>query len=230
MTRIDGSGGGMLVIGNLASDEKIYSRSYLTKLRVAEAMNRLCADTPFARIHIEDIVRESGVSRSNFYHNFEDKYAVVNWIGHQCHEDGIFRIGRDLTWLEGHMITTREMAKFNALFASASVGREYQSAVPSFVRERQKNLTQTVTEFQHREITEALAFQIEAFPYCESIMTNKFRSGELPYEMREFCEYLVASTPRLLYEALEHPVQALDADVGNLGYAGISGVSEILDR
>ena len=66
MTRIDGSGGGMLVIGNLASDEKIYSRSYLTKLRVAEAMNRLCADTPFARIHIEDIVRESGVSRSNF--------------------------------------------------------------------------------------------------------------------------------------------------------------------
>ena len=49
-------------------------------------------------------------------------------------------------------------------------------------------------------------------------------------EMREFCEYLVASTPRLLYEALEHPVQALDADVGNLGHAGISGVSEILDR
>lgn len=37
-------------------------------------------------------------------------------------------------------------------------------------------------------------------------MTNKFRSGELPYEIREFCEYLVALTPRLLYEALEHPV------------------------
>lgn len=230
MARTSDSRGGIIVIGSLASDRKMYSRSYLTKLRVAEAMNRLCADTPFARIRVEDIVRESGVSRSNFYHNFEDKYAVVNWIGRQCHDEGIFRIGRDLTWLEGHMITTREMSKFNALFASASVGLEYQSAVPSFVRDRQKNLTQTVTEFQHREITAALAFQIEAFPYCESIMTNKFRSGELPYEMREFCEYLVASTPRLLYEALEHPAQALNADVGNLGHAGVSGVFETPDR
>lgn len=195
------------MIGDPASGQRIYSRSYLTKLRVAEAMNRLCTDIPFSKIHVDDIVKESGVSRSNFYHNFEDKYAVVNWIGKQCHEDGIFRIGRDLTWFEGHMITTREMSKFNALFASASEGREYHSAVPSFIRDRQKNLAETITDFQHEKITDKLAFQIESFPYCESIMTNKYRRGELPYRLQEFCECLVAATPPLLYEALEHPVE-----------------------
>ncbi len=199
--------------GQGTSSHRVYSRSYLTKLRVAEAMDRLCADKPFNRIHIEDIVKESGVSRSNFYHNFEDKNAVVNWLAKQCHEDGIFRIGRDLTWFEGHMITTREMSRFNMLFESASKGHEYQSAIPFFVRERQKNLTETITEFHHAEITEELAFQIESFPYCESIMANKFRNNELPYGLKQFCEYLVACTPRLLYTTLEHPVDSTQAGI-----------------
>ena len=106
-------------------DQRVYSRSYLTKLRVAEAMDRLCAAMPFARVRIEDIVRESGVSRSNFYHNFSDKNAVVTWIAEQCHANGIFRIGRDLTWFEGHMITTRDMARFRTLFNSAAGSTEY---------------------------------------------------------------------------------------------------------
>ncbi len=231
-------------------DQRVYSRSYLTKLRVAEAMDRLCAAMPFARVRIEDIVRESGVSRSNFYHNFSDKNAVVTWIaeqchangifrigrdltwfeGHmittrdmarnfyhnfsdknavvtwiaeQCHANGIFRIGRDLTWFEGHMITTRDMARFRTLFNSAAGSTEYAAAEPYFVRARQHNLVETLTDYQHRAIDEQLSFQIEAWPHCELVMAGKFRAGALPYGLKAFCNYLVAMTPRELYEALE---------------------------
>ncbi|MCI2240783.1 TetR/AcrR family transcriptional regulator [Adlercreutzia faecimuris] len=187
-------------------DQRVYSRSYLTKLRVAEAMDRLCAAMPFARVRIEDIVRESGVSRSNFYHNFSDKNAVVTWIAEQCHANGIFRIGRDLTWFEGHMITTRDMARFRTLFNSAAGSTEYAAAEPYFVRARQHNLVETLTDYQHRAIDEQLAFQIEAWPHCELVMAGKFRAGALPYGLKAFCNYLVAMTPRELYEALEHPV------------------------
>ena len=196
-----------------APHNRVYSRSYLTKMKVAEAMDRLCQEKPFGKIRIDDVVRESGVSRSNFYHNFEDKNAVVNWLSVQCHENGIFRIGRDLTWFEGHMITTRDMARFSCLFREAGVSADYDAAVPSFVRRRQQNLRETILEFQHKPITDQLEFEILAFPACEVTMASSFRNGELPYTLKQFCEHLVAMTPRELYAALEHPASHVDAGV-----------------
>lgn len=196
-----------------SSHDRIYSRSYLTKMKVAEAMDRLCHQRPFGKIRIEDIVRESGVSRSNFYHNFEDKNAVVNWLSLQCHENGIFRIGRDLTWFEGHLITTRDMARFSCLFREAGASDDYDAAVPSFVRRRQQNLRETIIEFQRKPLTDQLEFEILAFPTCEVAMASRFRNGELPYTLKQFCEHLVAMTPRELYAALEHPVSHVDAGV-----------------
>ena len=190
------------------SHNRVYSRSYLTTMKVAEAMDRLCHQKPFSKIRIEDIVRESGVSRSNFYHNFEDKNAVVNWLSRQCHTNGIFRIGRDLTWFEGHLITTRDMARFTCLFREASNCDDYDAAVPSFVRGRQQNLRETILEFQRKPLTDQLEFEILAFPTCEVVMASRFRNNELPYTLKQFCEHLVDMTPRALYQALEHPVSA----------------------
>lgn len=193
------------MVGIAADNPEMYSRSFRTKMRVVEALDRLCEDKPFAKIRIEDIVKESGVSRSNFYHNFEDKNAAVNWIGDQCHRNGIFRVGRDLTWFEGHMITTRDMCRFRILFDAAGEGRDYESAVPHFVRNRQQNLRETITEFKHMEINDKLDFQIQAFPYCEMTMAARFRAGGLPYGLKTFCNYLVDMTPRELYVALAQP-------------------------
>ena len=168
-------------------------------------MNRLCADTPFARLHIEDIVRESGVSRSNFYHNFEDKYAVVNWIGHQCLRDGIFRIGRDLTWLEGPRITTREMAKFNALFASASVGREVPVGGALVREERQKNLTQTVTGSSIARDHGGARISDRGVSLLRVHHDQQVPFGRASLRDAGVLRYLVASTPRLLYRPSNIP-------------------------
>ncbi len=187
-------------------DGRIYSRSYLTKMRIIEAMNHLCETTSFNKIHISDIVAESGVSRSNFYHNFESKNAAASWISMQCHKDGIFRIGRDLTWFEGHLITTRKMTKFRNLVNSAGECTDYDGSVPSFVRMRQINLRETIENYQGIELTDLLEFQIQAHPHTELVMATEYREGKLNYPLRVFCEYMISLTPRALYEALEHPV------------------------
>ncbi len=192
---------GVIVMTN----QSMFSKSYMTKLRIAEAMNRLCENTPLKKIRIEDIVAESGVSRSNFYHNFDDKYAVITWLGEVCHENGIFRIGRDLTWYEGHLNTTRDMDRFRHLFVSAAPGSDYDSPVPHFVRKRQDNFRETILKYQHLELTEELEFQICALPHCEAAMTGMFRRGELSYDVETFCRLMVNLTPRELYHALEHP-------------------------
>ncbi len=192
---------GVIVMTN----QSMFSKSYMTKLRIAEAMNRLCENTPLKKIRIEDIVAESGVSRSNFYHNFDDKYAVITWLGEVCHENGIFRIGRDLTWYEGHLNTTRDMNRFKCLFVSAGAGSDYDSPVPHFVRKRQDNLRETILEYQRMELTEELEFQICALPHCEAAMTGMFRRGELTYDTETFCRLMTEFTPRELYHALEHP-------------------------
>ena len=189
------------------NERTMFSRSYMTKIRIVVAMDRLCEEKPFKKIRIEDIVTASGVSRSNFYHNFEDKYSVVTWIGNICHEDGIFRIGRDLTWEAGHLITTREMTRFKRLFISAGEGTDYESPVPHFIRKRQQNLRETITQYQHLDLTEELEFQTCAFPYCECIMSGKFRNDELDYDVETFCKLLIEMTPPALYQALEHPAR-----------------------
>lgn len=167
------------------ADQSVFSKSYMTKLRIAEALNRLCENTPLKKIRIEDIVTESGVSRSNFYHNFEDKYAVITWLGEVCHENGIFRIGRDLTWYEGHLKTTQDMDRFRCLFVSASSGSDYDSPVPHFVRKRQDNLRETVLEYQRLEMTEELEFQICTLPHCEVAMTGYVSQGGAPLQHRD---------------------------------------------
>lgn len=199
--------------GSSSSSTRVYSRSYLTKMKIVEAMNELCLEKPFDKIRIDDIVQKSGVSRSNFYHNFEDKNAVVNWFGMQCHENGIFRIGRDLTWFEGHMITTRDMAQYQRLFDSASAESDYNAAVPFFIRKRTQNLRETIVDYQKKPLTSQLEFETLAFPTCEVSMAARFRQGELPYTLKEFCEHMVAMTPPELYAALEkrltHPETGL---------------------
>lgn len=184
----------------------MFSKSYITKLRIAEAMDRLCETKPFKKIRVEDIVTESGVSRSNFYHNFEDKYDVVTWLGAVCHKNGVFRIGRDLTWFEGHLNTTRDMDRFRCLFTSVGPeDRQYDLPVPQFVRSRQENLRETVVEYQHLELTDELEFQICGLAHVEVTMSAMFRNRELPYDLETFCKLMVDFTPRELYHALERP-------------------------
>ena len=51
-----------------------------TKSDLAEAMKKLMARKPFAKISISDLCDDCGRTRTSFYYHFKDKYDLVNWI------------------------------------------------------------------------------------------------------------------------------------------------------
>ena len=83
--------------------------------------------------------------------------------------------------------------------------REYRGGQPFFVRWRQRQLTETMLSYQQKEITPLIKFQIEAVPYVEIAMAQKFMQGELGISLDEYCEMIVSLVPRELYEALAVP-------------------------
>lgn len=53
--------------------------SSTTKQHIWQSFSRLMRTTPFEKITVEMIIRESGVSKSTFYRHFRDKYDVLNY-------------------------------------------------------------------------------------------------------------------------------------------------------
>lgn len=185
-----------------------YSQAYQTKLEIAKTMNALCANTPFSKLTIDAIVHEIGISRSSFYYHFTDKNAVVAWVMRLCFQTGIDEIGRTLTWFEGHLLTTRRFQQFQALLVGAEDLNDYDAAIPSFIRHRSEILLETLTDYQHKEATPLLRFQIYATAGIEINMTGRFRSGDFGnMKTKEFCDLLVQTLPRELFEALNEPVE-----------------------
>ncbi len=189
-----------------AEQEEIYSRAFRTKMDIARAFDKLCETQPFSKVRIDAIAKEAGISRSSFYYHFDDRNAVVQWLSLYFYASGIDQTGRTLTWFEGHMNTTNGFRRFRTLFISAADSSEYGAGGPFFMRHRQDNLAETITEYRHLELTDRLKFQIEALPHAEKVMTDNFERGCYRYTLKEFCELLVSLVPKDLYEALETPL------------------------
>src|SRR5659263_176817 len=54
--------------------------SQTTKKSLAQSLKKLMNTTPLAKITINDIVRDCGVSRRTFYYHFQDIYSLLEWI------------------------------------------------------------------------------------------------------------------------------------------------------
>jgi len=52
----------------------------ITKKAIADAMKKLMAERPLAKVNVGDIVDICGLNRNSFYYHFKDKYDLVNWI------------------------------------------------------------------------------------------------------------------------------------------------------
>lgn len=185
----------------------MFSRKYLTKLDIAKSLNELCKEKELSKIRIDEVASQSRLSRSGFYYHFTSLNDVVTWLSMQFYEQGIDQTGRTLTWLEGHLVTTRGFYKFKPLFTAGALSTDYDGGRPFFTRHRQENLTETLVNYQHLELTKKLSFQIEAIPYIERNMTHNWEMGRYDLTLFEFCELLTSLVPRELYEALNTPVE-----------------------
>lgn len=62
-----------------------------TKHHIWKSFHTLMSTTPFDKITVEMIIRESGVSKSTFYRYFKDKYDVLNYNSMEIAEQLINR-------------------------------------------------------------------------------------------------------------------------------------------
>lgn len=57
---------------------KVMDKKYV-KQQIWDAFYELCRTTPFEKLTVEKIIRQSGVSKATFYRYFRDKYDVLNY-------------------------------------------------------------------------------------------------------------------------------------------------------
>lgn len=187
-------------------DNNYTSPGFNTKMKIVEALDALSQETSFEQVSILQICERADISRSTFYHHFCDKNAVLQWHSSIVYEAGVDQIGRTLTWFEGHLLTTRGLERYRSLYYRAGYSNEYGGVKPFFVRHHVDTLRETLTEYQKKELTPLLDFQIHATAAAESSMANLRYAGELTLSTKEFCTYLVSIVPRELFEALQEPV------------------------
>ncbi|MDV3429674.1 MAG: TetR/AcrR family transcriptional regulator C-terminal domain-containing protein [Bacillota bacterium] len=75
----------------------------ITRAAIANSMKQLMKIKPFNDISVNDIIKESGISRKTFYYHFKDKYDVVNWIFYIDVVDSILESTTLDNWAEGSL-------------------------------------------------------------------------------------------------------------------------------
>lgn len=173
-----------------------------TKLAVIQALDELCGTRRFERIGVVDIARQAGISRSSFYYHFSSRNDVVGYLSRFAFAQGIDRIGRGLTWFEGHYTTTRILYPYRNLIIAAAGAQGYDGAASSYRRHRSAALVATIRE-RGVEVTDSLAFEALALASAEQVMTDKFIRGDFgTMSIRAFCTYLAGIVPEGLRDAV----------------------------
>lgn len=95
-----------------------------TKQRLANSLKKLLSARTLDRITIKEIVEDCGINRQTFYYNFQDVYALLDWIFQQ--ETVKLRINDPaVPWQEGFCRTVQYLKENEMLILNAyhSIGR-----------------------------------------------------------------------------------------------------------
>jgi AcrR family transcriptional regulator len=97
--KFSGVGGAMLV--------RIYKTEpgFETKSQIYAATKELLKTSNYDKTTVKEICEAVGISRTKFYRNFYDKYAIILWLIDLHDSLGTSRIGRNMSLFEGFYIT-----------------------------------------------------------------------------------------------------------------------------
>lgn len=191
--------------------EILTNQAFNTRMRIVDALDALTKSKPFDAIKVTEICNAADVSRTTFYHYFDDKNAVLQWHSNFIYTVGIYEIGRSLNWYEGHYLTTQMIENHSLLYRAAGESQEYSALRPTFRRRRLANFKETLVDYQGKKLTDNLFFQMHAAVVMESELSTYRLRGELDQSVEEYCDCLVRSVPAQLYDALNEPVTQRDA-------------------
>ena len=176
------------------------------KFAILTAMSELLQETSLDALKISSICELSGVSKTTFYRLFSNKYEVVRWLLRVYSSEGLDQIGRTLTWREGLHYSISNLHKHHT-FISAANRTKHALEAPQEVtcKHRQEILLETIEQYKKVEVTEKLAFQVEAWACLSTQIAAKWYREEFPYSPQQYADYLESVVPSELYLLLNKP-------------------------
>lgn len=183
-----------------------------SRVKIFGALRKLAAEKPLDKISVREICDIAGVSKSTFYNNFQDKYAIVNWHYDMVMEAGVNKIGRTLSWEQGHLITSFGFAGEMAIYRAARKSSDQNGLLPHGIRARESVLIETLTEYRHVELTDKLSFQVTALAAAEQAVVGRYLTSSNPIDVCAYVENMLSIIPPELFDAMQ-------IDGGTRGFA-----------
>lgn len=174
-----------------------------SKAKIFAALKALVAEKPFDKISAREIYDAAGVSKSTFYSNFQDKNAILHWHYDMVMEAGVTKIGRTLSWEQGHLITSFGFAGELPVYRAARKSNDQNGLLPYGHRAREAVLIETLTKHRNVVITDKLRFQVTALVAAEQAVVGRYLNGSNPVDVCSYVDNMISIIPKELYEAMQ---------------------------
>ena len=174
-----------------------------SKGKIFRALKTLVGEKDFDRISVREICDMAGISKSTFYGNFQDKYAIVNWHYDMVMEAGVTQIGRTLSWEQGHLITSFGFAEEMPIYRKARKSSDQNGLLPYGIRAREAVLIETLVEYRKVELTDRLRFQVTALASAEQAVVGRYLNSSSPVDVCAYVDNLISVVPKELFDAMQ---------------------------
>lgn len=174
-----------------------------SKVKIFAALKAIAKEKEFDKISVREICDTAGVAKSTFYSNFQDKYAVIHWHYDMVMGAGVNKIGRTLSWEEGHLITSFGFAAEKPLYNLARKSTDQNGLLPYGIRNREAVLIETLTQYRKVDLTDKLRFQITAVAAAEQAVVQRYLNSAKPIDVLAYVDNMVDIIPKELFEAMQ---------------------------
>lgn len=169
-----------------------------TKSQIYRATKELLKASSYDKITVNQICKAVGISRTKFYRNFYDKYAIILWLIDFCDSLGATRIGRDMSLFEGYYITNMAVFEERNFYRAAFRSSGFNPMNNHLRKKRYDTLVETVTAYKHVEPTVRLLAQVECVSVSECYLFNKWITQGHDYTPESIAEILSSMYPKEL--------------------------------
>lgn len=198
---------------NAVDSEKLARDHRFERFAIITALDYLARDAPINQITVGAICEKAQISRTSFYRLFNDKYDAANWFMCCALEAGNMLTGRNYSWYDGNVVTLSGCLIMRDLMISAWSSPGYHAMRETGIRRRKQDISESVVNWKHVQLTDKLLFEIDSFAYLESYMVRTWIREKTLRPVEEMALYIESCVPRELYSLLNEPVDPKPGEI-----------------
>jgi len=165
-----------------------------TRYDIVKGLSRLLEHQSFDSVRVNDLCRESGVSRATFYRCFYNISDAVSWLWDECNRQSLYKMGNPYGWREAHILQFSTMMEYRNIFLKAYATSEFPSIALYGRQNILREVTKNLVENHQYVMNEDEAFELEYYIYGCSYMFTKWVIGG----MKQSPEYMTDFFGRMI--------------------------------